>query len=154
VGLHGWGVVCGLKVIPHPYCPALRIVIEPGLAIDGCGREILVPQRVERSLPVPSPLVIEDPCPSDDPTSDERERQSDEPYEEQTPDQPTSRLYVCLRYKECGAEPMPAPFNECACGSGGTTPNRICEGYEIETFTDEPECFELVRKEKEAWESQ
>src|SRR5262245_46337129 len=38
LALHGWGVVCGLKVVPHPYCPELRLVIEPGQAIDGCGR--------------------------------------------------------------------------------------------------------------------
>ena len=31
VALHGWGVVCGLKVKPHPRCPDLRLVVEPGL---------------------------------------------------------------------------------------------------------------------------
>src|SRR5215471_611400 len=65
IALHGWGVVCGLKVKPHPVCPELRIVVEPGVAIDGCGREIRVPREVELELPspAPSPLVSEDPCP-------------------------------------------------------------------------------------------
>jgi hypothetical protein len=27
IALHGWGVVCGLKVKPHPHCPELRIVV-------------------------------------------------------------------------------------------------------------------------------
>src|SRR2546423_786660 len=40
--LHGWGVVCGLEVKPHPICPDRRILIEPGFAIDDCGREIRV----------------------------------------------------------------------------------------------------------------
>ncbi len=34
MALHGWGLVCGLTVEPHPVCPQLRIVIEPGLGID------------------------------------------------------------------------------------------------------------------------
>ena len=40
--LHGWGAVCGLKVKPHPTCPDRFVIIEPGTAIDCCGREILV----------------------------------------------------------------------------------------------------------------
>jgi hypothetical protein len=153
VALHGWGIVCGLKVIPHPNCPALRIVVEPGLAIDGCGREVRVPQRVELTLPAPTALVTEDPCPPD-PASDEIEQEMNGPGEGQTPDQPTITVYVGLRYLERGAELMPAPFNECACGSSGNQPNRVCESYELQIFTDEPDCFELVRKEKEECDSQ
>jgi hypothetical protein len=149
VGLHGWGIVCGLKVIPHPHCPTLKIVVEPGLAVDGCGREIRVPQHVELTLPVSTVLATEDPCPPD-----EIEQQMYGPREEEMPDQPTVSLYVCLRYVEKGSEQTPAPFNECACGSSSTQPNRICESYELQIFTDEPKAFELVRKEKEAWESQ
>src|SRR3546814_11525680 len=37
---HGWGVVCGLDVCSHPD-PACRdryVVVEPGIALDCCGR--------------------------------------------------------------------------------------------------------------------
>jgi hypothetical protein len=51
--LHGWGVVCGLRVKPHPYCPHERLVIEPGVAVDACGYEIVVPMEVEIELPKP-----------------------------------------------------------------------------------------------------
>src|ERR1700758_5441572 len=51
VALHGWGVVCGLKVKPHPVCPHLRIVVEPGQAIDACGRQIRVSTEKELELP-------------------------------------------------------------------------------------------------------
>ena len=153
VALHGWGVVCGLKVTPHPYCPDLRIVVEPGLAIDGCGREVRVPQRVEVLLPAPSPLFSEDPCPPD-PAADELATEINGPGEKETPDQPTVTLYVGLRYVERGAELVPTPFSECACGSSSNQPNRICESYELQIFTDEPKCFELVRKEKEECEEQ
>src|SRR5215475_13769993 len=42
LALHGWGVVCGLTLHPHPHCPELRLVVEEGYAIDDCGREIRV----------------------------------------------------------------------------------------------------------------
>ena len=53
--IHGWGVVCGLDVHFEDYAEECiqekstcqkksqcKIIIEPGLAIDCCGREILV----------------------------------------------------------------------------------------------------------------
>ena len=42
--LHGWGVVCGLKVKQHenPACRDRFICVEPGTAIDCCGHEIFV----------------------------------------------------------------------------------------------------------------
>src|SRR5215471_17862478 len=42
--LHGEGVVCGLKVKQHAnrVCNDRYVVIEPGEAIDCCGREIFV----------------------------------------------------------------------------------------------------------------
>jgi hypothetical protein len=152
LALHGWGVVCGLKVTPHPYCPSLRIVVEPGLAIDACGREVRVQHRKELQLPLPSPLAIEDPCPAD-PASDEFP-QEDPASAEEAPDQATIDLYVCVRYQEWGAELTPSPFNECACGSQSTQPNRICEGYDFEVFTEEPQSFKRVREEKEMWDSE
>ena len=155
VALHGWGVVCGLKVKPHPYCPGLRIIVEPGLAIDGCGREVRVPEEMELLLPSvePAPVVIEDPCPPD-PAMDEAEKEANQTYQEQqTYEQPTIPLYVCLRYVERPTEPMPAPFNECGCGTGGNQPNRICESYDLEILTNEPKCFERVRMEKEEYAS-
>ena len=152
LGLHGWGVVCGLKIKPHPFCPDLRVVVEPGLAIDACGREIRVPQEVELNLPTldPSSFAIEDPCPPD-PFNQTEETTVEENQPEQY--RPTLNLYVCLRYSECQTEPTPAPFDECACGSNGTRPNRIVEHYDIQILQKEPAGFEQVRKEKENWEA-
>lgn len=65
--LHGWGVVCGLVVKPHPYCPDRRIVVEPGVAIDPCGYEIVVPSPVELELPEPTSKPRRpSPCPPDE----------------------------------------------------------------------------------------
>jgi len=62
--LHGYGVVCGLRVRPTDPPQPWRVVVEPGLALDPCGREIVVPQQVEYrlnrlDLPGPIYLVIE-----------------------------------------------------------------------------------------------
>src|SRR5438046_2496021 len=44
VRLHGWGVVCGLKVKQHPAaeCRKRYVIVEPGSALDCCGQEILL----------------------------------------------------------------------------------------------------------------
>jgi len=62
--LHGYGVVCGLRVRPAAPPQPRRVLVEPGLALDRCGREIVVPQPVEFQLRTPSQhgpvyLVIE-----------------------------------------------------------------------------------------------
>jgi len=50
VALHGWGVVCGLMVRPHPECLD-RFVLTQGFAIDECGREIRVMKDTVIVLP-------------------------------------------------------------------------------------------------------
>jgi hypothetical protein len=54
---HGWGVVCGLDVRPHPD-PACRdrfVVVEPGIAIDCCGSDIFVCEPVVVEIPPSDP---------------------------------------------------------------------------------------------------
>jgi hypothetical protein len=57
--LHGWGVVCGLGVRPSG---SGGVVVEPGLAIDGLGREIVVPDP--REMPDPRQPIDDrgEPC--------------------------------------------------------------------------------------------
>jgi hypothetical protein len=64
--LHGWGIVCGLEVRPHPNpnC-ANHVIVQPGIAIDCCGREIILeepqvvvvwdPDNPPRHRPRPAP---------------------------------------------------------------------------------------------------
>ena len=40
--VHGWGVVCGLDV--NSARPHEAITVGPGMALDKCGREIIVPR--------------------------------------------------------------------------------------------------------------
>jgi hypothetical protein len=135
--LHGWGVACGLRVKPHPYCPDRRLVIEPGVAIDQCGYEIVLAREVEIDLPpAPAPKAPEKPgygSGQDNPYRDGGE--PSHPYAPNTP------IYVCLRYAECETDFMPAPFDECGCNDAqGRRASRICETYTatLEYGTPEP----------------
>jgi hypothetical protein len=42
--MHGWGVVCGLEVRQHtkPDCRTRYVEVTPGIALDCCGREVVV----------------------------------------------------------------------------------------------------------------
>ena len=74
--LHGWGVVCGLGVRPSG---SGGVTVEPGLAIDGLGREIVVPDP--REMPDPRQPI------------DDRGEPWGEPVESEV-------VTICLAYAE------------------------------------------------------
>jgi hypothetical protein len=82
--VHGWGVVCGLEVViddtgGQNESEPKKVIIKPGLAIDCCGREILVCQDTK---------VVLDPKKSTCP--------------EVVVDK--NKLVICLEYYECKTE--------------------------------------------------
>src|SRR5438552_2668402 len=111
--LHGAGCVCGLKVKQHPNaaCQTQYVVIEPGTAIDCCGRELLVTREeyfdfgakiAEKKLQVSA----------------------------DTP------LQICLRYSECPTEQIPVLFDDCGGDDTASQPNRITESYSFDVRVD------------------
>src|SRR5262245_9644002 len=48
--LHGWGIACGLEVTPHERAEC-GVVVRCGVAIDCCGREIVVPKTLCQCIP-------------------------------------------------------------------------------------------------------
>jgi DNA-binding beta-propeller fold protein YncE len=116
--LHGWGVVCGLKVTPHenPACRTRYVCVEAGTAIDCCGREIVVRERDcidVTNLPAYQPLATE-------------------------PAGKSHRLQVCIRYRECPTEEIPVLYDECGCDDTRCAPNRILESYAVDLLIDQP----------------
>ncbi len=107
--LHGYGVVCGLKVVPNDKCPD-RVIIEPGLAIDCCGREVNVLEPVHVNLA--ERLV-------------------------KLPDQPEldvegTFLGVSICYRECVGELTPPLYSECGCGGDDALkPTRVFERFDV-----------------------
>jgi hypothetical protein len=99
----GSGVVCGLDVTLHERGV---IRIQPGVAIDGLGREILVP---EARLVNPRQLT------------DERGHPTGKPINE-------GNVNICLAYTERKTDPVPAPVRDCDI-PGDCAPNTIREEF-------------------------
>jgi len=116
--LHGWGVVCGLKVTQHesPACRSRFVCIEPGLALDCCGHDIYLPEEdcVDLTqLDAIKALIKKN-------------------------DTDSHTLQICIRYKECPTEPIPVLYDDCGCDDAQCAPNRILESYEIDVMVDPP----------------
>jgi DNA-binding beta-propeller fold protein YncE len=112
--LHGLGTVCGLKVTahPNPECQGMYVVIEPGVALDCCGREIIVSDKVL----VPLLDLIS--------------------AEEVTVDATgTYDLFISLCYQEVLEEKIPVILPDCDCADANQAYNRIRESYKLHLFS-------------------
>jgi len=116
--LHGWGVVCGLKVRQHSNeaCRDRFVTIEPGTAIDCCGHEIIL--REEQHFDFTQTDWFKDLKKADD----------KQPH----------RLQVRICYRECPTEEIPVLYDECGCDDTQCAPNRILESYALEVAVDPP----------------
>ena len=119
--LHGTGVTCGLRVKQHPN-PACRnrlVLVEPGIALDCCGREIYVKEEE---------------------TVDFRELFLDawrEAHGDETPPDDTPHTFqLCINYAECGTEQVTALFDDCNCDDTAMQPNQILETYSFSLRLD------------------
>ncbi len=122
--LHGHGTVCGLKVKqhPNPACQNQYVVIEPGIAIDCCGREILT--RHDEFFDFRGAFLAA--------------WQAKNGANSQ-PDTAPHKLQICIQYKECRTENVPAIFDDCGCDDTACQPSRILDSFEFEAIIDAPE---------------
>jgi DNA-binding beta-propeller fold protein YncE len=111
--LHGYGTVCGLKIVQHlnPDCQDRFVILEPGLALDCCGREIVVKEKVYIDL---VKLFA----------AQNIDLNSIDPQER-------NHLLFSLCYEECKTEFVPALYSECGCDEFGCDANRIIEGFGV-----------------------
>jgi hypothetical protein len=131
IRLHDFGTVCGLRVEKHPEpdCVNTYAILRPGIALDCCGREIVVPE----SLYVPL---------YDGATSGWCGAPASAPPA--TPAKgPRTKLYVYLAYAECETDPIPSYVRACGCCNPcehGTecVPSMVREGYEVTVSTVAP----------------
>lgn len=120
--LHGYGTVCGLKIEehPNPACNHQYVVLNPGLALDCCGNEIIVNEQTVVDLRHKIEQAL-------------RSRQL---FNDGSPD-PTD-VYVRLAYLECDSEKVPALLDDCGCEGAHTEYNRTKETYRLFVSLDPP----------------
>lgn len=104
--LHDWGVVCGLQVVPaqDPKRP-WAVLVCPGYAIDCCGNEIVVSERVVLDI------------------------------REHLWSRPATRRrigYVVIRYAEEPVRPVPAPSLQCGCDDTSYVASRIRDSFQLD----------------------
>jgi hypothetical protein len=121
----GPGVVCGLRV--ELTDDGKSVIVNPGLAIDRCGREIVV-ANPSASYPLPELP------PYKSPEESKGSRGQGDRYRRDEEEQHYCDIdfaHVLLCYHECNTEPMPALASDCEseawCASGS-----IREQYSIE----------------------
>jgi hypothetical protein len=158
--LHGWGIVCGLKVTPHPNpdCARRWVVVHPGIALDCCGRELILPceQAFELPLPRHEGEGGESPPPEEYEQAGGRRRHhqpgeggpGDAGAEDEGPNNPDADepgpghggaddgvmrepFLLALRYVEDEVERVPALYHEGACDPSRTEANRVRERAEL-----------------------
>jgi hypothetical protein len=132
--LHGVGTVCGLKVLahPNPECQDQYLYIEPGVALDCCGREIIVTEK----LLVPVQELID-------------------ANEVEVDDGGSTDLFIGLCYQELNEEQIPVILPDCDCADGNQAYNRIREGYKLHLFSQPAGARQPVRPSMRAkldWE--
>lgn len=115
---HGAGVVCGLQVGADGDGDKVRV--DPGVAIDGLGREIVVTQ----------PHCVEEPGqPLDECGGPDGEPVAD------------GELTLCIAYHECEVDPVPVLVEDCDTREG-CRPGAVRERYRVLVRRDgaEPPC--------------
>lgn len=158
IRLHDFGTVCGLRVEPHPSpaCVNTYAILRPGIALDCCGREIVVPEDLYVPLhdgatsggcgaPLAtqaSPAVQTTALRATSSTTISTERVAQTAGESLVVLAPPP-LYVYLRYRECDTDPIPTYVRACGCCPGecehGTcVPSVTREGYEVSVSTKAP----------------
>lgn len=117
--LHGTGTVCGLKVVEHTSasCQDEFAVLEPGVALDCCGQEIIVPKKV--AIPVGA-ILDADP---------DLVAQLDG----------TRHLFLAISRCDGAGELAPVILGACEGEAEGGRPGRVVEGFDFRLFAKRPE---------------
>jgi hypothetical protein len=133
--LHGWGIVCGLRVKqltragnePVPW----TVEIESGYALDPAGNEIVVSDRVIHDLRLQGAQDRRPGSTGADPWCTDV-----------TPDrEPGQPIYIAVCYHECEVRPVRVPPNGCGCDESSCENSRIQEAFVIRTLPELPRSY-------------
>ena len=107
----GAGELCGLQVEPSEKTNPKGVWVLPGVAIDGYGREIIVPKKV-----CVNPWQVTDDC--------------GKPLAHPLDPNQAAQVCICLAYRECYADYAPALVTDCN-AQEQCEPGTIVEGFSV-----------------------
>ena len=140
--LHGWGVVCGLKVKANPNDKhPWRVAVCPGFALAPQGDAIEVSMPVDFDLATGTPSS-QDPCASASPCP---------PLGNVVEEADERFAYLAVRYTECYSRPERVPSAGCGCDESACEYARIRDGFELKVLFDLPESHRRAAEADEAW---
>lgn len=135
---HGWGIVCGLEVEPHPDakskaptdCAWRWVVVKAGVAVDCCGRSLVLERDTAYKLPI-------------------RPRKGDKQADEEACwERP---FLLGLHYHEEERELVPALYADGECDPQRKEANRLHESVKLTIYDpkETPGCWRRGKKEQE-----
>jgi hypothetical protein len=125
--LHGWGIVCGVRVRGLSGC---RVSVEPGYVLGPHGDEIVIGDRVEVDV-----------CREDldgFAVCGDADRWCTDVRADRTPDAP---LYLAVRYCERPTRPVRVMSCGCGCDDTECEYSRTRDGYVIKVLTELPDGY-------------
>jgi hypothetical protein len=152
--LHGWGVVCGVHVYPHPAetCRKDHVKVDCGIGLDCCGHELVVPKAVVppaipwSGRPADNPVPVPAPPPAEPPAANAPATAAPEaaPHPDAgggahaapvaRPETPADTHWyplLCLEYCETEIEQVPVLYSERNCDKERREFSRISEDYKF-----------------------
>jgi len=120
--LHGWGIICGLQVLPDATAnQPWRVKVCPGSAVAATGDEIDLARPVWFDLARPpdptDAKCLPCPCPPGPPLASSAEG--------------AATYYLAIRYLCRPARPVRTGHNNCGCGDDGCETSRWRDDYEL-----------------------
>jgi hypothetical protein len=137
--MHGWGVVCGARVVAS--AQKWKVLVKPGYVLGPFGDEISIEADVcvdvrNKCTPAGPPATPGD-CGC---------------TEAQPPPTSEGTMYIAVRYKEMKSRLIRVPLGGCGCEDSACEYSRYSDGYEIcildecPTGPEDPPAFDSLSK--------
>jgi hypothetical protein len=139
--LHGWGVVCGFKVVePGEKDPNWQVTVCPGYVLSPQGDEIMVTDKIkfdlQTKLQSPEPCAVRWSCP---------------PEEAPPGDADKKIIYLAIRYIECNSRPVRVHPAGCSCDEAACEYSRVRDSFELKALWKLPDSHKEAAKADTQW---
>lgn len=139
--LHGWGVACGMQVVPPGSSdPPWQVTICPGYVVTPQGDDVeccdMVAFDVSLGAQRPEPCCEPWPCPPSG----------------QMPGRDTRPIvFIAVRYAECQSRPVHVHPAGCGCDETGCEYSRIRESFELKALWQIPQSHLIAYEREIEW---